>query len=83
MRNAPHPDNARTFLDFTVCYDAQCLLAGQHRRPVRAGVPAADGLPSLSDLALLDYDAEQAGRERESLLMTWAFYLDSREEDQP
>ena len=70
-------------MDFTACYDAQCLLAGQHRRSVRADVPAADGLPSLSDLTLLDYDAEQAGRERESLLMTWAFYLGSREEDQP
>lgn len=83
VRGAPHPDNARAFLDFTACYDVQCLLAGQHRRSIRTDVPAADGLPNLSDLSLLDYNAEQAGRDRDSLLMTWAFYLGSGEEGQP
>lgn len=76
VKGAPHADNAKLFLDFTVSRDAQELLAAQfYRRPVRSDVEPGPELAGLSDLLLIDYDTDWASRQREAILMTWAFYL--------
>ena len=81
VAGAPHRENAEKFLDFTVSLDVQRLLARQfYRRPVRQDVEAGETLLPLSQIKLVDYDVGQASRERESLLMSWAFYLGGEEE---
>lgn len=76
VAGAPHQANAEQFLDFTVSLDVQRLLARQfYRRPVRQDVEAGSSLRPLSHLQLVDYDVGEASRNRESLLMSWAFYL--------
>lgn len=80
VKGAPHEDNARLFLDFTVSRDAQELLAAQfYRRPVRSDVEPGLELTGLSDLLLIDYDADWASDQRQAILMTWAFYLGGEE----
>lgn len=81
IRGAPHEDNARLFLDFTVSAEVQRLLAGAFfRRSVREDVPAAEAMPPLADLPAAAYDVAWASGHRESVLMTWAFYLGGEEE---
>ena len=76
VRGAPHPDNARLFLDFTVSAEVQELLAGQFcRRSVRDDVEPLAELPAIDQIPLVDYDIDRAAAERESILMTWAFYF--------
>lgn len=80
LKGAPHEDNARLFLDFTVSRDAQELLAAQfYRRPVRSDVEPGLELTGLSDFPLIDYDADWASDQRQAILMTWAFYLGGEE----
>lgn len=76
VRGAPHEENARAFIDFTVSAEVQRLLAEQFcRRPVLEGMDSLPGAPSLEELPAADYDLELAVREREAVLMSWAFYL--------
>ncbi len=80
VKGAPHADNAKQFLDFTVSWDVQQLLAAQsYRRPVRADVEPGPELPSLDNLALVDYDVGWASENRNAILMAWAFYLGGKE----
>ena len=77
VRGAPHPDNARLFLDFTASCEVQELLVSQFcRRSVRDDVEPFADLPALDQLPLADYDIDRAASERESILMTWAFYFE-------
>lgn len=81
VKGAPHEDNAKLFLDFTVSREVQSLLVEQFcRRSVRDDVEPAAGLPDLDQLPMADYDLRQAAQQREAILMTWAFYF---EEDAP
>lgn len=76
VRGAPHPDNAKLFLDFTVSFEVQHLLVSQFcRRSVRDDVEPLADLPALDQIPLTDYDIDRAAAERESILMTWAFYF--------
>lgn len=80
VKGAPHGDNAKLFLDFTVSYDVQEMMAGQYRRSVRDDVACLPQLPALEELALVDYDIPWASQNHNAVLMTWAFYLDGEEE---
>lgn len=80
VKEAPHGDNAKRFLDFTVSYDVQEMMAGQYRRSVRGDVACLSQLPALEELTLVDYDIPWASQNHDAVLMTWAFYLDGEEE---
>lgn len=80
VRGAPHPDNAKLFLDFTVSFEVQELLVSQFsRRSVRDDVEPLADLPTLDQIPLADYDIDRAAAERDSILMTWAFYFGENE----
>lgn len=64
-----HRDNARQFIDFCLSEDVQRRLTQSCRRPVREDLPAS--APESEALVLLDYDLDQAVRERESVLERW------------
>ena len=76
VKGAPHEENARRFLDFTVSEDVQSLVGQRFcRRAVRGDIPADPALPALSTLNLVDYDVEWASKNRDRLLSDWAFLL--------
>ena len=76
VKGAPHEDNAKKFLDFTISADMQQLLGERFcRRPVRSDVSGDESLPDLAGIRLVDYDVDWASKNREGILMTWAFYL--------
>lgn len=78
VSGAPHLDNARAFVDFTVSRDVQELIQARlYRRSVRSDVEPASKLPPLKQLAQVDYDVSWASEHRDSILMSWAFYLDT------
>ena len=77
VKGAPHGENAKLFLDFTVSPEVQSLLVEQFcRRSVRDDVEPAAGLPGLDQLPMAGYDLDRAVEQRESILMTWAFYFE-------
>ena len=81
LKGAPHPDNAKLFLDFAVSYDVQQLLQTDfYRRPVRSDVSPASKLPELSAIRQVAYDVSWASEHREAILMSWAFYLGTEAE---
>lgn len=82
LADARHPENAKKFVDFTVSRDVQQLLQDRFcRRPVRDGLEPSASLPDLAAIAQVDYDLSWASEHRDSLLMSWEFYLGSEEEE--
>ena len=81
VQGAPHPENARRFLDFIAGEDVQSRLETEFsRRPVREGVEGGGVLRPLEELALVDYDLARTVEQHDSILMSWAFYLGGGEE---
>lgn len=80
VKGAPHSENAKKFLDFTVSYEVQKMLSETScRRSVRADVPVGNSLPPLAQIALVDYDIDWACRNRDRILSDWSFYLKEAE----
>lgn len=66
IKGAPNEENAKLFIDFITskeCQQAENLQWG--RRPVRNDLDA-EGLPSLSEIKLVDYDFDWAANEKEA-----------------
>ena len=60
----------------------QQLIEAQFcRRSVRSDLDPAGTLPPFGAIAQVDYDVSFASERRESLLMSWAFYLGTEEEE--
>ncbi|MBI4574309.1 MAG: extracellular solute-binding protein [candidate division NC10 bacterium] len=69
MKNAPHPNAARLFLDFTVSKEMQDLMVSRFgRRSVRKDVGSPAGLPALDQIKAIPYDLEYAATNRTQLL---------------
>ena len=76
LKGAPHEENAKLFVDFTVSLSVQKLLQERFcRRSVRGDLESTGTLPALSQIPQVDYDVGWASRSREALLMSWEFYL--------
>jgi len=69
IKNAPHPNAAKLFLDFTVSKEMQDLMVEKFgRRSVRKDVGSPAGLPALDKVKAISYDLEYAAKNREQLL---------------
>jgi iron(III) transport system substrate-binding protein len=69
VRNGPHPNAARLFLDFTVTREGQQLIVDRFgRRSVRRDVGSPAGLPPLDQIKAIDYDLQYASENRAQLL---------------
>ena len=76
VKGAPHSENAKRFLDFTVSYEVQQMLSeSSYRRPVRSDIPAGESLLPLQDIVLVDYDIDWVCKNRDVILSDWSFYL--------
>lgn len=68
-KNAPHPENARRFVDFCVSDEVQRYAVDElYRRPVRTDIPGPGG----EDFPVLPLSIEKMGREKNALLERWA-----------
>jgi iron(III) transport system substrate-binding protein len=69
IKNAPHPNAAKLFLDFTVSKEMQELMVDKFgRRSVRKDVGSPAGLPTLDKIKAIRYDLDYAAKNREQLL---------------
>jgi iron(III) transport system substrate-binding protein len=69
IANAPHPNAARLFLDFTVSKEAQALIVEKFgRRSVRKDVGSPAGLPPLDKIKAIPYDLQYAADNRTQIL---------------
>ena len=69
---APHPDNAKAFLEFVQGEDVQELVVDEFsRRPVRTDVAEPDYLPPEEALHIIDYDVRWAGGLKEEFTQRW------------
>ena len=69
IKNGPHPNAAKLFLDFTVSKEMQDLMVQRFgRRSVRKDVGSPAGLPALDQIKAISYDLEYAATNRTQLL---------------
>src|SRR5574341_238310 len=69
IKNAPHPNAAKLFLDFTVSKEMQDLMVDRFgRRSVRKDVGSPAGLPALDKIKAISYDFDYAAGNRTQLL---------------
>ncbi len=72
VAGAPHPENARAFLEFVQSADVQGLVVSDFsRRSVRADVADREDLPASEELKLIDYDVAWASQVKEEFLARW------------
>jgi iron(III) transport system substrate-binding protein len=57
--------DARLFVDFVLSEEGQKLVSSQGYTPVRKGIAAPQGLKSVDELKILDFDPALLARERE------------------
>lgn len=76
VKGAPHLNNAKAFLEFTLSQDVQQLLVRDlYRRSVRMDVQEDARLTPLEELNLVDYDAGRAAQFKEQLLRIWSNWV--------
>jgi len=69
IKNAPHPNAARLFLNFTISKEMQELMVNRFgRRSVRRDVGSPAGLPALDQIKAINYDLNYAAGNRSQLL---------------
>lgn len=69
IKNAPHPNAAKLFLDFTVSKEMQDMMVEKFgRRSVRKDVGSPAGLPMLDKIKAINYDLDYAANQRVQLL---------------
>lgn len=68
VAGAPHPNNARIFVDWALSPEGQRILMEASPRVPTTDVETIEGVPSLSDLDLVAYDHLKWGAERERVI---------------
>ncbi len=78
VKGAPHEENAKLFIDFTVSDDVQDLAVDQFcRRSVRIDMQREqEDIEALGTLKIIDFDLKQAGERQEEVLKRWAELVD-------
>ncbi len=83
IKDAPHEENAKLFLDFIVDRDVQSRVAqGLWRRSVRSDTDAAEGIASIDTLHLIRYRLDWASRSHDSILDRWAALCGGEAQDE-
>ena len=78
VKGAPHEENAKLFIDFTVSNDVQDLAVDQFcRRSVRTDMQREqEDVEALGTLKIIDFDLKKAGERQEEVLKHWAELVD-------
>lgn len=78
VKGAPHKENAKLFIDFTVSDDVQNLVIDQFcRRTVRTDIKRQqDDTQALGALKIVEFDLKWAGEHQQELMKHWAELAD-------
>lgn len=68
VAGAPHPENAKRFVDWVLSPEGQKVLMNASPRVPTTDVETIEGVPSLSDLNLVAYDHLKWGEERDRVV---------------
>ena len=73
VAGAKNPEGAKKLVDWLLSEEGQATLskAKTYFFPIHPNVVAGDGLPSVSEIPLIDYDPIWAGENRERLVNRW------------
>lgn len=72
VKNAPHSENAKLFIDFVLSKDVQSLVSDRwFRRSVRQDVNLPVGAEPFDSIEVLPYDVFMAAQKRSRILQTW------------
>lgn len=71
VAGGPNPDAGKAFLDFILTKEAQEVVAGIGRRPVRSDVASNAALVPIADIPTIDYDFQWAATNRGRLVEAW------------
>jgi iron(III) transport system substrate-binding protein len=63
MKDAPHPNAARLFIEFMLGKEYSEFLRQATRWPVRSDVAPPKGLPALNDIKIITVPTEQMMKE--------------------
>lgn len=75
LKGASNADAGKMFLDFMTSQEAQKVVAGVGRRPIRTDVESVPELTPLADFKAIEYDAAWAAENREGLVKLWSAML--------
>jgi iron(III) transport system substrate-binding protein len=73
IKGAANLDSAKALVDWILSPSGQETFSAKKTYffPVRSDVSAGEGVPSLSDITLIDYDREEAAANKERLVERW------------
>ena len=72
LKDAPHPDSAKQFIDFTISRDIQYLISSTlSRRPVRGDIGEPKWLTPAADIFTLDDLSGWSVENRDEILSRW------------
>ena len=71
IKNAPHIENAKKFLDFVMSRRVHERLGEYERRSTRADIPAPQNLRPLSEIRYIWFDTQRAVSFRDEFLSKW------------
>ena len=72
IKGAPHPENAKAFLEFVQSTHVQALVVSSFaRRSVRTDVADREDLPGTEVFPIIDYDVTWAAEIKEEFLTRW------------
>ena len=72
IKNAPHSQAAKDFIDFVLGQDVQNLVSRRwYRRSVRHDVPLPVGAEPFDSIHILPYDIFTAAQQRTTILRRW------------
>lgn len=73
LKGASHPEMAHKLVDWILSREGQETLVAQKTYffPVRSDVPAGEGVPSLAEIKLIDFDREKAAADKTRLVERW------------
>lgn len=73
MKNTPHSDAAKKFVDFMLSKEAQELMSSiDFTTPVNPDAVGAEGSIPVSQVDLIDYDSELASKQKDEVLNKWS-----------
>ncbi|WP_309119163.1 ABC transporter substrate-binding protein [Paenibacillus sp.] len=73
-------ENAKKFMDWVISKDAQNLLKESYRLPVHPAADTPEGAVKLSEITLIEYDAEWAGERRKDLISRFETQIKGKED---
>ena len=79
VKGAPHPAEARRFIDYLMSKPAQEILVNTvGRRSIRTDVAPLPGAKPLAEIKAVAYDTDDVGKRRAALLAQWRTIADSQ-----